>query len=349
MWLKEFEGKKLLSDYGIPVLEGQIITLETIENLKGIKENEEYVVKAQVQATGRKKSSLIKFAKGKSVKNAIRQILNGKVPVKEVLVEKKVKIDKESYLALAFDNAKKDFVLLYCEQGGVEIEAIRDKIKKFLIKEDKIEKTGNKEIDLLAQRLWRLARDFDALVVEINPLAQTGEKYLALDAKIIIDDNAKFRHPEIKSEEDVQSMIEKKAKLYGLQYVGLDGNIAVIGNGAGLVLSSLDCISWFGGRAANFLDIGGGASVTTVERAVEIVLMKKPKAIMINIFGGITRCDEIAKGIISYKAKKGIKAPIFIRMIGTNDMEGKKLLEENGIRALDSMEECARQAAVCSK
>ncbi len=348
MWLKEFEGKKLLKDYGIPVLEGQVVSLENIENIHGIREDKEYVIKAQVQATGRKKAGLIKFAKGSLVKECARQILNSNAQVKEVLIEEKAEIDKENYIALAFDNTRKDFVLLFCLEGGIEIEAIKDKIKKLGIKDDKIEKTGNKEIDFIARGLWQLARDFDVLTAEINPLVLTKEgKYLALDAKIITDGNARFRHPEIKTE--IENPMERKARLYGVQYVDLKGNIGVIGNGAGLVLSSLDCIAHFGGKPANFLDLGGGASVNAVEKAIELVMTKKLKALLLNIFGGITRCDEIAQGIVNYKARKGIKIPIFVRMIGTNDKEGRRLLEENGIRALDSMEECARQAAACSK
>lgn len=352
MWLKEFEGKKLLRDYGIPVPTGQVATLENLERLKGIKDEKEYILKAQAQTTGRKKAGLIQHAKGSKLKGKAKSLLSkkeGKFRITEVLIEEKIGIEKEYYIAVALDNLKKEFVLLFCEEGGLEIESIRDKIKKFGIKDNKPAKIGNKEIDFIAERLWQLARDFDALTAEINPLALANSRYIALDAKIIIDDNARFRHPEIKTEEQFANQIEKKARLYGLQHVDLGGNIGIIGNGAGLVLSSLDCIAQFGGKPANFLDLGGGASVLAVERALELVLMKKPKAILMNIFGGITRCDEIAQGIVNYKNRKGIKAPIIVRMIGTNDREGRNLLEQNGIRALDSMEECARQAVACTE
>lgn len=185
--------------------------------------------------------------------------------------------------------------------------------------------------------------DYDAELVEINPLVLSDDKLTAADSKIIIDDNALFRHPEFldKKQEELTE-IEREANKYGLQYVELDGDIAVIGNGAGLVMATLDVINYFNGRAANFLDIGGGASVEMMEKALEIVLMKNPKGIFINIFGGITRCDDIANGIVNYVKKNKIKILMVIRMIGTNDKEGRAILNKNNIHALDSMEECAK-------
>ena len=166
---------------------------------------------------------------------------------------------------------------------------------------------------------------------------------VAADAKMIIYENALFRQPGLASMEEPVGGAEKKAREYDLQYVELEGDTAVIGNGAGLVMATLDVLEHYGGRPANFLDVGGGAGVERMEKALEVVLLKRPKKVFITIFGGITRCDEIALGIANYKERVGIKIPIVVRMIGTNEGEAKEILRAHGIHALDSLEEGVRR------
>ncbi|MBW3021687.1 ADP-forming succinate--CoA ligase subunit beta, partial [Candidatus Woesearchaeota archaeon] len=207
---------------------------------------------------------------------------------------------------------------------------------------------NKEEIIEIIKNLNRLMKEFDCELVEINPLVLSNGEYIAADSKVVLDDNALYRHPEFKKEEELTD-IEKKAAEHGLQYVELDGDIAIIGNGAGLVMSTLDVLKHFGGKPANFLDVGGGASVSVMEKSLEIVLMKKPKGVFINIFGGITRCDEIAQGLVNYIKNNNIEIPMVVRMIGTNEEGGERILNQNGIKSLDSMEECAKNIVEMTK
>ena len=185
--------------------------------------------------------------------------------------------------------------------------------------------------------MYKLMRDYKALLVEINPLALCSGKLIAADSKIILDNN--FRQSEFTEELSAE---EEEAKRFGFSYVELDGNIAIIGNGAGLVMATLDTVNYYGGKAANFLDLGGGADKERMEKALEIVVRKEPKIIFINIFGGITRCDDITNGLVEIKEK--INMPIVVRMIGTNEDAAKDILKRAGIKTYSSMEECAKKA-----
>jgi succinyl-CoA synthetase beta subunit len=197
--------------------------------------------------------------------------------------------------------------------------------------------------------------DYDAELIEMNPIVETTDgKFVAADARMIIDDNALFRHPEYKKRllegEGELTQQEIEAMKNDLAYVKLDGDIGVIGNGAGLVMATLDTIQYFKGKPANFLDVGGGAPAEKIAVALKIVLSDpKVKALFINILGGITRCDEVARGILEARAKIGIAKPMVIRLVGTNEEEGKKILTEAGIHVLESMEEAAKQAVEISK
>lgn len=343
MKLLEHEGKTIFKKYGIEVPEGAVVS-----SADDVDVSKDVVVKAQVLVGGRGKAGGIKFASS-DVKEVVNSVLKLEIKgekVKEVLVEEKLDIEQEIYLAVAVDRNAKCLTLLYSEEGGVDIEQLAvsspDKVLKIPIKDNNAFDKLPEDIKPVAEKLYRISKDLDAELVEINPLVKCKGKLVAADSKIIIDDNALFRHPEFSKKENLTE-IEKLAVRSGLQYVELKGNIAIIGNGAGLVMATLDILDYFGGRPANFLDIGGGASVEKMEKALGIILMKKPKAVFINIFGGITRCDDIASGLINYVKSKGITIPMVVRLIGTNEEEGKKILNDNNISSLDSMEECAKK------
>jgi succinyl-CoA synthetase beta subunit len=211
------------------------------------------------------------------------------------------------------------------------------------------------ELGKILEKLYRVGLDYDTELIEMNPLAEASDgKFLAADARMIIDDNSLFRHEEYKKRllegESELSPQELEASKNDLAYVKLDGNIGVIGNGAGLVMATLDTIQYYGGKPANFLDIGGGAPSEKTALSLKIVLSDpKVRVLFINILGGITRCDEVARGILEAKKKVGVTKPMVIRLVGTNEEEGKRILTEAGIHVLESMEEAAQRAVELSK
>jgi succinyl-CoA synthetase beta subunit len=260
---------------------------------------------------------LIKFANKDNVKEVVSAMQE------EVLIEEKLAIEEEHYLSVSV--GKGGYLCVASSKGGVNIEDVpSEDIVKGTFDEVKDKVCAGKR--KLLEKLIKIAKDKDAILVEINPLVLVDHKLYAADAKVIIDDNALFR----------QSFEGSKE---GGNYVELDGNIGVIGNGAGLVMSTLDVLGHYGGKAANFLDVGGGASKEVMKESLDKVLANsKVEKLLINVFGGITRCDEIAKGLVEY----GIKVPTFVRLVGTNEEEGKKVLSENSIKVFDSMEDAVK-------
>lgn len=321
MRLKEYQGKELFKKYGISVPKGKLITSVQADSSK--------LAKAQVLTGKRGKRGLIAPATAENLKRLFKYS-------REILLEEKLKIEKEYYLALTIDKEEKNIVILFSEEGGIEVEKAK-KISKLPYK--RLNEFSNKRVLPTIKSMYRLMKDYNALLVEINPLVLSNNKLIAADSKIILDDNVS--HPQFKKE---LTHLEQEAESSGLSYVDLEGDIAIIGNGAGLVMATLDMINYFGGKAANFLDLGGGASIEKMEKALEIVLEKNPKVILINIFGGITRCDEIAKGLINYKNKNKLDTPIIVRMVGTNEEQAKEILTKNGIKTYDAIEECAKKA-----
>ncbi len=369
MDLKEHQGKAILRENGIPVLPGIVVTDadtigEKINSLRG----EELVVKAQVLTGGRGKAGGIKIVKRDNVQGAVSELIGKDIRgflVKEVLIEEKASLLREIYVSLAVNRVEKCLSLILCMEGGVAIEELSakspEKIFKFPIHSSNdlspldsfisgsIGSLGLRpgvlqQLTDIIRKLYSVAVRYDAELVEINPLGVTERGLIALDAKFVIDDNALFRHPEFSSgKQESLTEIERAANASGIQYVELDGDIAIIGNGAGLVMATLDVLHHYGGKPANFLDVGGGASVEVMEKSLELCMMKKPKGIFINIFGGITRCDFIAQGIVDFVGRKSIGVPLVVRMIGTNEREGQKILESRGISSLSSMEDCAKK------
>jgi succinyl-CoA synthetase beta subunit len=296
------------------------------------------------------------------------------IPVKSTWIEEKIQVKKELYFGVTTDRFNQSYIAIASAVGGIDIEEVASKTPDKVIKTQidpelglaafqtkeiakKIGYFGTQLSNLgqVLERLYHAGMDCDAELIEMNPLVETVDgKFVAADARIIIDDNALFRHQEYEKRllegESEHSPQELEAMKEDLAYVKLDGNIGVIGNGAGLVMATLDMIQYYGGKPANFLDVGGGAPSEKTALALRLVLSDpNVRALFINILGGITRCDEVAKGIVDAKEKVGVTKPMVIRLVGTNEEEGKRILKEAGVHVLESMEEAAQRVVEISK
>jgi succinyl-CoA synthetase beta subunit len=356
MKLMEHEAKAIFAENGIPVPKGVII--RSPSELAALLPNlpNEFVLKAQVDVGGRGKAGGILMADRDSGEAKAAELFSLKIKestVKEILVEERLHISHEYYASIAVDRSTKGALILFTEEGGVDIETLArecpavirkaalpllmSRIPPFM-ERDLIGKAP-KEIGQVLQNLYQVFLKKDAMLAEINPLVTTPNGVFAADAKLIIDDNS-LKRQGITLNRDL-SIREREAERHGFSYVELDGSIGVIGNGAGLTMATLDLISLYGGKAANFLDVGGGADQDRVMHAVRLVAADPSvKVIIVNLLGGITRCDEVAKGII----EAGVAQSIIVRLAGTNEAEGKSLLAERGYRMLDSMEEAVNAA-----
>lgn len=336
MKLKEYQGKELFKKYNIPIPKAILITKPTQKIFKA----KEYVVKAQVLYGKRQKRGLIKFTDQKNLKKAISDLLKKS---KQVLVEEKHKMDKQIYLSLTINRAEKNISLIFSPEGGIDIEEIAKKHPKKIktIPISKINSIKNKKLLPIIKNMIKLMKDYDCMLVEINPLIISNKKFIAIDSKIILDNNALYRHPEF--QEEIEDPLEKQAFKNNVFYVDIKGDISVIGNGAGLVMTTLDMIKKFKGKPDSFLDIGGGASLEQMNAALEICNKKQIKGILINIFAGITRCDEVVKGLLKFKSKNKIKIPIVLRLIGTNENIAKKLLQKEKIPIFHGLEPAIKE------
>lgn len=372
MKLFEYEAKTMLAKYGIPTPQGGLATSTTQASEVAAKLKPPFAVKAQVLVAGRGKAGGILFANSvEEAAKAASKLLNMQIkgiPVRSIWVEEKIQIKRELYFGITTDRSKQSYVAVASAVGGMEIEEIAkktpDKVIKVPVNPElglrsfqtreiarKIGYAGNQisELARILENLYKVGMDNDAELIEMNPLVETNDgEFMAVDARIIIDDNALFRHQELKRRllegESELTPQELEAMKNDLAYVKLDGNVGVIGNGAGLVMATLDTIQYYGGKPANFLDVGGGAPSEKIALSLKIVLSDpKVKAVFINILGGITRCDEVAKGILEAKEKVGVTKPMVIRLVGTNEEEGKKILTEAGIHVLESMDEAAQR------
>jgi succinyl-CoA synthetase beta subunit len=356
MKLREYESKNVLKEAGIPVPAGFLIRSadELTPYLDAL--GDAFVLKAQVNVGGRGKAGGILMAgKADAAKTAAelfgRQIKG--LPVKEILAEQRLDIKHEYYLSVTVDRSSKQPLILFTEAGGVDIEitakehpeAIRKAIANPLMRDipsfmlRELIGTSPKEIGPIINKLYRIFIEKDALLAEINPLVTTSRGVFAADAKLIIDDNALGRQG-FKVNRDLTDR-EREAEKYGFSYVELNGTIGVIGNGAGLTMSTLDLIEFHGGKAANFLDVGGGAESERVMHAVRLVgSVPSVKVIVVNLLGGITKCDEVAKGIID----ASIPQKVIVRLAGTNEAEGRSMLLEKGYEMLDTMDLVVKKA-----
>lgn len=376
--LFEYEAKNILAKYGIPTPQGGLATTSSQAHEVASKLKPPFVIKAQVLVAGRGKAGGILFADSiGEAEKATEKLLDTKIKgisVKSVWIEEKIQIKRELYFGITTDRLNQSYIVVASATGGVEIEEIAtktpEKIVKFLVNlqlgfqpfqarqiAKKIGYTGSQltELGKIFERLYCAGMDYDSELIEMNPLVETLEgRFVAADVRIIIDDNALFRHPEYKKRllegESELTPQELEAMKNDLAYVKLDGNVGVIGNGAGLVMATLDTIQYYGGKPANFLDVGGGAPAEKIALALKIVLSDpNVKALFINILGGITRCDEVAKGILEAKEKVGVAKPMVIRLVGTNEEEGKRILIDAGIHVLESMEEAAKRVVKVAK
>jgi len=379
--LFEYQGKQYFAKFGIPVSAGGVAV--TVDEAVKVADASQYpvVVKAQVQVGGRGKAGGIKLANNADevrlhAGNILGMDIKGHV-VKRIWVEHASDIDEEYYASFTLDRAAKKHLLMLSAQGGVEIEEVAEKDPDAIVKlhinpvdglSEKVArqaavdaKIPAKALDGVAKILVQLYDCFtagDCDLAEINPLIlkPTGEVH-ALDAKVSLDGNAEYRHPEWAEYSATEELDDREqlAREKGLQYIGLSGTVGIIANGAGLAMSTLDVVNQVGGTAANFLDIGGGANAEMMTAALEVINSDaKVKSIFINIFGGITRGEEVAKGIVEAVKRVTLRAPIVIRLDGTNAEEGRKILTEAGIpdsqlTSRPTMLEAARAAVALAK
>jgi succinyl-CoA synthetase beta subunit len=354
--LYEYQGKELFARFGIPVSEGRLATTPDEAAAAAAELGGRVVVKAQVLTGGRGKAGGIKLAEGPdAAREQAEQILGldirGHV-VRRLWVERASEIAKEYYLSLTFDRGAKKPLFMFTTQGGIEIEEVAEQHPEALVRlhVDPFEgfqpwqarrlvygagvQDPNEQKQLLAivGKLYEAFVETDAMLTEINPLIVTPEGELrALDSKFTVDDAALYRHPDIAEMRDLEAVPpeERAARERGVTYVKLDGEVGILGNGAGLVMSTLDVIALAGGRPANFCDLGGGGDAEGVVDALEVITADaQVKSIFFNVFGGITRCDEVARGILAALERMTIEHPIVVRLDGTNAEEGRRILDE---------------------
>lgn len=366
MKIHEYQAKEILKKFNVPVPKGKVAFTpdEAVEAAKEIG-GETWVVKAQIHAGGRGKGGGVKIARNlDEVKNLASQILGmnlvthqtgpeGRI-VQRLLIEQGINIDRELYLGITLDRSKSKNVVMASTEGGVEIEKVAAETPEKILKEIIDPEVGFqayqarklafglglKDVQLknavkFLTALYKAYEATDASLAEINPLVVTKEgDVIALDAKINFDDNALFRHPDIVEYRDLneEEPLEIEASKFNLNYIKLDGNVGCMVNGAGLAMGTMDIIKLAGGQPANFLDVGGTASKETVANGFKIILSDpNVKAILINIFGGIVRCDRVAQGVIDAVQEVHVQLPIVIRLEGTNAKEAQELLQNSGL------------------
>ncbi|MGQ0720875.1 MAG: ADP-forming succinate--CoA ligase subunit beta [Candidatus Eiseniibacteriota bacterium] len=372
MNLHEYQGRDLFASYGIPVLPGFVATTAAEAAEAARKLGGGVVVKAQVHAGGRGKAGGVKLAENPAqaaeVAAAILKLKIKGLPVRRVLVARAAEIASEAYYGITLDRESRRHVVICSAAGGIDIEEVAaktpDKIVRHLVN-PKTGLTAEEALDIsrrvyaneeharqsadILGKLWRICREKDTSLIEINPLVVDGAgQVLALDAKVVVDDNALYRQQDIEAlrDPDSESKWDRLARENGLSYVKLDGDVGCVVNGAGLAMATMDLIKYYGGEPANFLDIGGSSSPEKVLTAMQIILAdRNVKAIVFNIFGGITRCDDVARGIVQAVKKGKIEHPIVVRLTGTNEAEARKILEESDVKVIPAatMDEVVQQ------
>jgi succinyl-CoA synthetase beta subunit len=386
MKIHEYQAKAILSKYGVPVPQGEVIfdaadATGVAERLGG----GTVVVKAQIHAGGRGKGGGVKVVKGPTEARAAAEKILGMnlvtyqtgpsgQRVQRVLIEQGLAIARELYLGIVLDRSSERLVLMVSQEGGVEIEKVAEETPEKIFKEFIHPGIGlsafqtrklafalgleGPQVAAAGKMMMALYNAFvatDASLLEINPLIVTKEGgLLALDAKMNFDDNAMFRHPEFKELRDVseEAPLEVEASKYALNYIKLDGTIGCMVNGAGLAMATMDIIKLAGGEPANFLDVGGGANAEQIKNAFRILMADTAvKAVLINIFGGILRCDILAEGLIAAVKDLGVRVPIVIRMEGTNVDKGKQMLKDSGLNftTADDMNDAAKKVVAAAK
>ncbi len=386
MNIHEYQAKALFAANGIPVPEGYFAATATEADFAYRRLGSPVsVVKAQVHAGGRGKGGGVKLVKSAEECFQVAQKMigmqlvtpqtgpEGKL-VRKLYIEAGSNIDKEFYLAMLVDRDTATIAIMFSTEGGMDIEEVAAKTPEKIVTVNvdptsglqgfhtrnlafamKLTKEQTKEFNALIPKLYKMFIKYDFSLLEINPLVWTKEgKFIAIDGKMNFDDNALFRHKDIEAmrDYDEEDPREIEAAKYGLNYIGLDGNIGCLVNGAGLAMATMDIINHSGGKAANFLDVGGGASEEMVTKAFRILFSDpKVKAVFVNIFGGIMRCDVIANAVVNAAKALGLKHPLIVRLEGTNVDQGKEILKNSGlaITTADNMEDGARKAVAAAK
>jgi succinyl-CoA synthetase beta subunit len=373
MKIHEYQAKELFKKYNIPVPAGGVaLNAQDAKSVAQQLDGFPVVVKAQIHAGGRGKGGGVKLARSTEQVTELAERIIGMALVthqtgpegrlvNKVLIEQGLKIEKELYLSIIPDRATAKIVIMASEAGGMDIETVAEKTPEKIIKVYVNPLTGIqayhcreiafglnlpaaaiKPCTNMLQNLYRLFADYDCSLVEINPLVLTTEEtVVALDAKLNFDDNALFRHKDIMEYRDLdeEDPLEIEASKYNLNYINLDGNVGNMVNGAGLAMATMDLIKQTGAEPANFLDVGGGASAEMVENGFKIILSdENVKGILINIFGGILRCDVLAEGVVEAAKKIGINVPVVVRMEGTNVEEGRRILSESGLSLITAVD-----------
>jgi succinyl-CoA synthetase beta subunit len=371
MKIHEYQAKAIFADYGIPVGKEKVASTSEEARAVATEIGMPVVIKTQVKVGGRGKAGGIKVVeKIEDVPNVANQILQMSIkgiPVKKVIVAQAIPIINEYYVGITIDRSSQKPMLLASAAGGVDIEEVARTTPEKIIKQEIEPRLGllsfqarnigfklfndaklTNEFSSIAIKLTKIFFDKDCSLAEINPLVLTKEnKLLALDAKIVFDDNGLYLHPELEALQDPASEEpnEVKAKAAGLSYVKLEGNVGCVVNGAGLAMATMDLIKRYGGEPANFLDIGGSSSPEKMITAMNIILSdKNVKAILINIFGGITRCDDVANGLLAALKEVKINVPIVARLTGTNEAEAQKILQDSDITPALTMAEAVKKA-----
>jgi succinyl-CoA synthetase beta subunit len=376
MKLHEYQSKQIFSNYDVPIPSGRVAANSA--EAKQITEElgRHVVIKSQVLVGGRGKAGGIRLAKSpQEAEELATQILGMEIkglPVRKVLVDEAASIETEIYLGITNDRAERRPVIMGSSAGGVEIEQVAEETPEKIVKVHIDPLLGLRDfqardlaagIDLprihwrtfgqIARGLWRAYLDNDATLAEINPLVITSQnRLLAVDGKMVLDDNALFKHPELTEmrDLDVEPEAETEARKYSLSFIKLDGQIGCMVNGAGLAMATMDIIKLHGGAPANFLDIGGGASSEKVSAALRIILSDpNVKAVLFNIFGGITRGDEVARGIINALQEVKTDIPMVTRLVGTNAEEGRQILADAKMITAETLVDAAKKAIAASK
>jgi len=377
MKLHEYQARDILASYGIPVTGGGVASTPAEARAVAEQIGAKVVVKAQVFVGGRGKAGGVKLADTpQQAEQAASQILGMDIKgltVEKVLVAEAISYEREIYLGVVMDRASKSIVIMASAEGGVEIEEVAKTNPKAIVKIAAhptlglqpfqarelafgIGLTDGKQARQFAQiasALYKAYMDTDATLAEINPLVVLpGGALQALDSKIVLDDSALFRHPDLEAMRDAsdEPEAERMAREAGITFIKLDGNIGCMVNGAGLAMATMDVVKLYGGEPANFLDIGGGAGKDKVKAALQIILADpNVKAVMFNIFGGITRVDEVARGIIAALDEVNTDVPMIARLVGTNEEEGRKLLAESQLLPAATLAEAAQKAVAAAQ
>lgn len=369
MKLYEFMVKEVYGKYRLLIPQGVVVSSANEVDEKAELIKFPVAVKSQVLTGGRGKAGGIKFAENlEECKQRVNELIGFEIKgikVEKVLIEQKLDIAEEFYFGVTLDRTARCPVVIVSASGGVNIEEVAKKSPEKVVKlkinpvkglrtheanllMKKIGFTGKKILSAsqVLQKLYKIFTDYDAELTEINPFVLTKEgNFIAADARLNIDSSSVYRHKEFEAQEEKDlTPLESRAAKAGLAYVELDGNIGILGNGAGLVMATLDTVTLNGGKAANFCDLGGGSPRDRVVEGIDILLSNpNVKGVFINILGGITRCNDVAAGLVEYRDQKGIDIPFVVRMVGTNEAEGQEICRKAGIEPFSTMDEASKK------